>query len=113
MTESSPTLELVVAAVEPGLVSAGFQHAGTGESAAYHWVRFRRHERSGDRRFTRMITVSHASAEGAFLADAYLYSRDTHTQTPVAHHLCRYGSPAEAETVAGELAAVVLGWVRA
>jgi len=113
LAERSPTLEMVVRAVQPGLVAAGFQHAGNGRSGAYTWVRFRRHEWAGEQRYTRVITVSHAGAEGAYLADAYLVWRDTHTQTPVARELRRYGSLAEAETEAEVLAAAVLGWVGA
>jgi hypothetical protein len=113
LAERGPTLDRVLAAVEPRLLAAGFQNAGSDDSGTYAWVRFRRHERIGEQRFTRMITVAHAQADQAYLADSYVVSRDTHTQTPVARELKRYGSAAEAERVADELAAAVLGWVGA
>ena len=113
MAEALPTLDLVLALVRPALLAAGFEEAAGSDPGPYTWVRFRRGERAGEQRFTRIITVSHASAEGAYLADAYLVARDTRTQTPVGRELRRYGDAGDAESAARELAAAVLGWVGA
>ena len=113
MVKPAPTLTLVLATIEPRLLEAGFESAGSDDNGTYAWQRFRRAERAGERRMNRVITVSHARAEQAFLADAYLIARDTHIQTPVGREVRRYGAPAEAAAVAAALAAVVLAWVDA
>jgi len=109
LVEPTPTLALALAVIEPRLLEAGFESAGNDDNGMYAWQRFRRAER----RFSRVITVSHASAEQAFLADAYVIPRDTHIQTPVGREVRRYGAPAEAAAVAGALADAVLAWVDA
>ena len=113
MAEPSVSLDSIVAVVRPTLMEAGFEDAGSGESGPYTWARFRRQERQGTQRHVRMITISHAPVEQAFVADVYLVSRTTYTQTPVQKDVRRYGTPGEAESAARELAALILGWVGA
>src|SRR5262249_411485 len=79
----------------------------------YSWVRFRRQEQAQNQNWTRLVTLSHAPAEQAFLADVYLVSRTTQTRTPVARELRRYGDAAEAEVAARELVARGRGWLGA
>jgi hypothetical protein len=113
LVEPTPTLALALVTIEPRLLEAGFECAGSDDNGTYAWQRFRRAERAGERRFSRVITVSHAGAEQAFLADAYVIARDTHIQTPVGREVRRYGAPADAPAVASGLAAAVLAWVDA
>jgi hypothetical protein len=113
VADPTPTLELALAAVRPRLLAAGFVSAGNDDGGTYAWERFRRSEQVGEQRVSRVITVSHASAEQAFLADAYLIARETRIQTPVAREVRRYGVPDEAAATAAALAAVVLAWVEA
>ena len=111
MAEPSVTLDALADAVRPALLAAGFEDAGTGVSGPYTWVRFRRQEMSGGERCGRLITLSHAPDEQAFLADSYLVARRTYTYTPAGKELRRYGTPAEADAAISELAAAVLAWV--
>jgi hypothetical protein len=113
LVDPTPTLDLALATLEPRLLAAGFESAGSDDNGTYAWQRFRRAERAGERRVNRVITVSQARAEQAFLADSYLIARDTHIQTPVGREVRRYGAPAEAAAVAAALAAAVLAWVEA
>lgn len=113
MVEPTPTLDLALATIEPRVREAGFENAGSDDNGTYAWQRLRRAEHAGERRFSRVITVSHASAGQAFLADAYMIARDTRIQTPVGREVSRYGTPAEAAAVAAGLAATVLAWVDA
>jgi hypothetical protein len=113
LVEPTPTLDLALDVLKPGLLAAGFQSTGSDDSGTYAWERFRRTERAGQQRVSRVIMVSHAAAERAFLADAYVIARETHIQTPVAREVRRYGAAAEAAATAAALAAVVLTWVEA
>jgi hypothetical protein len=113
MAESSVTLDLLAAAVGPTLLAAGFEDAGSGMSGSYPYVRFRRQETRGGEAVIRLITLSHAPDDQAFLADAYVVARRAYTWTPAGKEMRRYGTPEEAETAAAELAAAVRGWVDA
>jgi hypothetical protein len=113
VAESSVTLDALANAVRPALLGAGFEDAGEVVSGPYTSVRFRRQEMQGAERCVRMITLSHAPADQAFLADSYLVTRRTYTYTPAGKELRRYGTPAEAETAIAELAAAVRAWVGA
>ena len=113
MAESTVTLDLLAAVARPALLAAGFDDAGGGVSDRDPWVRFRRPETLDGERVVRLITLSHAAEEQAFLADAHVVARRTYTYTPAGKEIRRYGTPVEAEAAAGPLAAVVRGWVGA
>ena len=113
MAEQPVSLDSVVAALQPALLEARFEDAGSGTSGPYTWVRFRRHERLGTQRCVRLITISHAPDAQAFLADAYLVMRSTNIYTPVGRERRHYGAAADAEVAARELASVVLSWAGA
>jgi hypothetical protein len=113
MAEPTVTLDLLADAVRPTLLNAGFEDAGGGESGGFPYVRFRRQETRAGEGVIRLITLSHAPQDGAFLADAYLVARRSYTWTPAAKEIRRYGTLEEAEAAAAELAAAVLGWLEA
>ncbi|HLH24527.1 MAG TPA: hypothetical protein VK066_18555 [Chloroflexota bacterium] len=113
MAQPTLSLDLLAAAIRPALLAAAFEDAGSGISGSYRWVRFRRQEAPAGERLVRLITLSHAAEEQAFLADAYLVARLTFTYTPVGKEIRRYGTPEEAVLAAGELAAAVRRWLDA
>jgi hypothetical protein len=113
VAELAATLDLVLVPLRSPLAVAGFKEDESSIEGPYTWVRFRRQEQAQNQTWTRLITLSHAPAEQAFLADVYLVSRSTHTRTPVARELRRYGDAAEAEVAARELVESVRGWVGA
>lgn len=113
MAEPTVTLDLLAAAVGPALLTAGFEDAGSGTSGTYPYVRFRRQETRAGESVIRLITLSHAPQDYAFLADAYVVARRAYTWTPAGKEMRRYGTPEEAETAAAELAVAVRGWVDA
>jgi len=114
VSEPSITIDLLDGVVRPKLLELGFEDAGhSGEGSTYAWVRFRRQERVGSHRQVRMITLSHAAEDSAFLADAYVVARATDTQTPTGREMRRYGDVTEATAAVDELAAAVLTWLGA
>lgn len=113
MAEPTVTLDILVDAARPALEAAGFENAGSGAPGPYTSVRFRRQETHSGERYVRLVTLAHAPEDQAFLAWVDLVARRTYTYTPAGKDLRRYGTPAEAATVASELAAAVRGWVDA
>jgi hypothetical protein len=113
VAEPAATLDLILLPLRSPLAVAGFKEDESSLEGPYSWVRFRRQEQAQDQNWTRLVTLSHAPAERAFLADVYLVSRTTQTRTPVARELRRYGDAAEAEVAARELVEAVRGWVGA
>jgi hypothetical protein len=111
VAEPTASLASILAAVRPALEAAGYEDAGSGDSGPYPWVRFRRQEVVANQRCVRLLTLSHAPEEQAFLADVYLVARSTSTHTPVARELMRYSGPTEAAAAAEQLAARVLSWL--
>jgi hypothetical protein len=111
VAEPAASLDLILVPLRSPLAVAGFKEDESNHEGPYSWVRFRRQEQAQNQNWTRLVTLSHAPGERAFLADVYLVSRATHTRTPVARELRRYGGDAaEAEVAARELIEVVRGW---
>ena len=78
MAEPSVSLDSIVVVVRPALMEVGFEDAASGECGPYTWARFRQQERQATPRHVRMITISHARVEQAFVADGYLVTRSTY-----------------------------------
>ena len=113
MAEPTVSLGLLVDSLRSALEAAGFEDAGSSISGTFHWARFRRQETRAGERMVRLLTLSHAPEDQAFVAYADLVARRTYTTTPAGKEMRHYGSAAEAEAVVGELAAAVRGWVGA
>ncbi|HEY7059995.1 MAG TPA: hypothetical protein VII06_00840 [Chloroflexota bacterium] len=113
MAGPTVTLDLLVEALRPTLEAAGFEDAGHGVSGTFHWARFRRQETRYGKRMVRLVTLSHAPEDHAYVAYSDLVARRTYTTTPAGKETRRYGSAEGAGAAVGELAAAVRGWVGA
>ena len=111
MAEPTLTPDLLADAAAPALLAAGFEDAGSGESGGFPYVRSRRQETRAGVGVIRLITLSQAPQDGAFLADAYLVARRSYTFTPAAKEIRCYGTVSDAGCAAAEVAEAVLGGV--